>query len=79
MKHRFGSLGLLSILFLLSAGGAGAKSASLPPSWDGVWKGKTTLVWANGKVEDVQMELEVKPIPAAAGRKYVQRGILRRQ
>lgn len=42
---------------------AGAFQAGLPPSWDGVWKGATTLSWATGKVEAVAMELHVSPMP----------------
>jgi hypothetical protein len=41
---------------------AGAFQAGLPPSWDGVWKGSTTLTWASGKVEAAGMELHVGPV-----------------
>lgn len=42
---------------------AGAFQAGLPHTWDGVWKGATTLSWATGKVEAVAMELHVSPMP----------------
>jgi hypothetical protein len=41
---------------------AAARQAGLPPSWDGVWKGVTRLVWASGKVEEAAMELHVSPV-----------------
>src|SRR3712207_1609012 len=40
-----------------------AQQAGLPASWDGVWKGQLTLVWATGKVEPASMELHVGPLP----------------
>jgi hypothetical protein len=41
---------------------AGAFQTGLPASWDGVWKGATTLTWASGKVEAAGMELHVSPV-----------------
>lgn len=41
---------------------AGAfQAAGLPASWDGAWRGQTTLRWASGKVEEALMELYVSP------------------
>jgi hypothetical protein len=38
---------------------AASRQAGLPPSWDGAWKGVTTLNWASGKAEEAAMELHV--------------------
>jgi hypothetical protein len=52
-----------AFVLLCSVSSAGALQQGLPPSWDGVWKGSTTLTWASGKVEAADMELHVSPIP----------------
>lgn len=49
---------------------AGAFRPGLPPSWDGVWKGQTTLTWASGKAEAVAMELHVGPVPGGASKSW---------
>lgn len=51
-----------ALLLLCCQYTAGALQAGLPSSWDGVWKGATTLSWASGKVENADMELRVSPI-----------------
>jgi hypothetical protein len=49
---------------------AGAQQAGLPASWDGVWKGRTTLVWASGKAEPAAMELHVGPLPGGRAKRW---------
>ncbi|HEX7316976.1 MAG TPA: hypothetical protein VF297_23945 [Pyrinomonadaceae bacterium] len=49
---------------------ATARQAGLPSSWDGVWKGATTLNWASGKVEAAAMELHVSPVAAGPARNW---------
>ena len=49
---------------------AAARQAGLPPSWDGVWKGTATLVWASGKAEEAAMELHVSPFAGGAAKTW---------
>lgn len=49
---------------------APARQAGLPPSWDGVWKGATTLRWASGKVEAAAMELHVGPVAGGTAKSW---------
>ena len=49
---------------------AAARQAGLPPSWDGVWKGVTTLNWASGKSEEAAMELHVGPAAGGASKSW---------
>ena len=53
---------LIALVLFCSAGSMQAAQAGLPASWDGVWKGATTLSWADGRAEQVLMELEVSPL-----------------
>ena len=43
---------------------AASRQAGLPPSWDGAWKGVTTLNRASGKAEEAAKEL--RPVRYAA-------------
>src|SRR3712207_1496261 len=47
-----------------------ARQAGLPASWDGVWKGATTLRWASGRAEEVAMELHVGPAAGGASKTW---------
>jgi hypothetical protein len=49
---------------------AAARQAGLPPAWDGVWKGTTTLNWASGKAEEAGMELRVSPAAGGASKTW---------
>ena len=49
---------------------AASRQAGLPPSWDGVWKGTTTLNWASGKAEEAAMELHVSPVAGGASKNW---------
>lgn len=57
-------------LLLCSGLTAAARQAGLPPAWDGVWKGATTLNWASGKAEAAAMELHVSPVAGGASRSW---------
>lgn len=59
-------LAAAAALLLCCPATAAARQAGLPASWDGVWKGATTINWASGKAEPVAMELHVSPV--AGGR-----------
>jgi hypothetical protein len=48
----------------------GARQAGLPPSWDGVWKGRTILNWASGKSEAAAMELHVSPAAGGPSKRW---------
>jgi hypothetical protein len=47
-----------------------ARQAGLPPSWDGVWKGVTTLNWASGKAAEAGMELHVSPVAGGTSKSW---------
>jgi hypothetical protein len=49
---------------------ATAFQAGLPASWDGVWKGTTTLNWASGKAEEASMELHVGPVAGGSSKTW---------
>ena len=57
-------------LLLSCAFPAAARQAGLPPSWDGVWKGTTTLNWASGKTEEAAMELHVSPVAGGPSKSW---------
>ena len=57
-------------LLLCCSSAAAARQAGLPPSWDGVWKGATTLNWASGKVEGAAMELHVSPVAGGPAKSW---------
>ena len=57
-------------LLLCCSSTAAARQAGLPPSWDGVWKGATTLNWASGKVEGAAMELHVSPVAGGPAKNW---------
>lgn len=57
-------------LLLCCALPAAARQAGLPPAWDGVWKGTTTLDWASGKAEEAAMELHVGPAAVGASKAW---------
>src|SRR5215208_6720807 len=69
MRHLARLLAATAVL-LYCPSPAGALQAGLPPAWDGVWKGATTLTWANGKAESVAMELHVSPMPGGASKTW---------
>lgn len=58
------------VLLLYCPLSAGALQAGLPSSWDGVWRGRTTLTWASGKAEAADMELHVLPIPGGQAKTW---------
>lgn len=61
---------LAAAVLLCCSAPAGAFQAGLPASWDGVWKGPTTLTWATGKAEAVSMELRVAPLPGGRAKTW---------
>lgn len=68
MKTLTARLACAAAFLLLVCAHASAQSG-LPSSWDGEWKGTTTLAWATGKAEQVGMELHVAPLPKGGGAK----------
>lgn len=74
MKRNFNKT-ILKILILLifiifSVFQVNAQNTDLPDSWNGIWKGETKIEFANGKTENVGVELEIKPFENNPGKQW---------